>query len=892
MKNDSDIQISCARSAANGSRASFPVWCAKCQPPSEEFRSAADERTLPRTGAWRSACCVLCLFTHVARARAEEAPPVVVPELVTRVDAVYPQGVPRSDEERRSVLFVTIEADGTVSDAEIAESGGAPFDEAALAAVRQWRFQPASKDGTPVRARIRVPFLFAPPALPESPPQTLSPSRNEASNADAVPRGRTPAPPRKAASVPEVTVHGERLLRTEERSASDFTVRKQVLGAAPRQEGADTLRTVPGLTIGRAEGMAGAHRYMLRGFDADHGQDIEFRVGGIPINLPSHLHGQGYADLGFLIAETVDQIHASEGVYDPRQGDFAVAGSIDVRLGVERRGAQAKASYGSFDTFRQLLAWAPAGEDRQTFGAVQYVRTDGFGQNRHGQAASAIAQTRFGTGAWRYRALGIGYAARSNHAGVVRADDVESGRVGFYDAYPHATARAQNASAGRFLTGLFAEYRGETGENAEVGVFAGLDNFRLQQNFTGFIERSRTLEKVAGRGDLIEQRNRTRTVGLSARYRTAPYRPARAVNGTVEFGFSGRGDEIDQAQNLLDAAVHGQTWDERIDASIFGTDLAFWADLDWHFTKYLGVRVGMRGDVLYYEVDDRLGNFAPLTRPDDAFIVGFRRSAFGTAWGPRASAETHPFDGLSIRAAYGEGYRSPQARLLDDGEEAPFSKVRSADLGARFTFGDRYQFTLAGYHTHLSDDVAFDAEEGSLARIGETRRLGAVAYAEAEPLDGWIGAASVTVVDAELLEPPPATAQEPHPPFRVGQNLPFVPPVVVRVDLGARQTLARAVGRWDLVVRAGAGLSYLSPRPLPYGDFAEPVALLDASVGASWGALELSLEGFNLLGRRYAASEFNFASSWDPDAPRSRTPVRHTAAGPPFSWLATLGVSL
>jgi iron complex outermembrane receptor protein len=835
---------------------------------------------------------VLCLFTHVARGRAEEAPPIVLPELVMRVDAVYPQGAPMGDGESKSVLLVTVETDGTVSDAEIAESAGAPFDEAALAAVRQWRFRPASKEGTPVRARIRVPFLFAPPATPESPWRTLSPRSTRAPSPEAVPPARTPVPPRNVALAPEVTVRGMRQLRTEERSASDFVVRQQVLAAAPRQEGADTLRTVPGLSIGRAEGTAVAHRYMLRGFDADHGQDIEFRVGGIPINLPSHLHGQGYADLGFLIAETVGRIHAAEGVYDPRQGDFAVAGSIDVGLGVERRGFQAKASYGSFDTFRQLLAWAPEGEDRQTFGAVQYVRTDGFGQNRQGQAASAIAQTSFGTGAWRYRVLGIGYVARSNQAGVVRADDVESGNVGFYDAYPYATARAQNASAGRFLTGLFAEHRGDAGDNAEIGVFAGIDNFRLQQNFTGFVERSRTLERVAGRGDLIEQRNRTRTLGLSARYRTAPYRPARTVNGTVELGFSGRGDEIDQAQNLLDAAVHGQTWDERIDATIFGTDLAFWGDLDWHFTRYLGVRVGMRGDVLYYEVDDRLGNFAPLTRPDDAFIVGFRRSAFGTAWGPRASAETRPFDGLSIRAAYGEGYRSPQARLLDDGEEAPFSKVRSADLGARLSFGDRYELTFVGYYTHLSDDVAFDAEEGSLARIGATRRRGAAVYAEAAPLAGFIGAASVTFVDAEMLEPPPASAEEPHPPFRVGQNLPFVPPVVVRIDLGARQTLVPAVGQWDLVVRAGAGFSYLSPRPLPYGEFGEPVMLLDGSVGASWGPLELTLEGFNLLDSRYATSELNFASNWNPDAPRSRRSVRHTAAGAPFSWLVSLGVSL
>jgi hypothetical protein len=689
----------------------------------------------------------------------------------------------------------------------------------------------------------------------------------------------------------DVTVRGERRLRTEDRTASDYTIARQVLDAAPRQEGAETLRTVPGLYIARAEGIAIGHRYMLRGFDADHGQDIEFRVGGVPINMPSHIHGQGYADLGFLIAETVDELEASEGVYDPRQGDFAVAGTIDARLGVERRGWQLRSSYGAFNTFRQLSLWAPPGQERGTFGAAQYGRTDGFGQNRQGQTASAIVQSVFDSGPWRYRALGILYGARADLAGVVRADDVEAGRLGFYDVYPYATARGQNAFAGRLLAGLSAEYRGPTGDNAEVGVWAGIDNFRLQENFTGFIQRSQTLANVAGRGDLIEQQNRTRSIGLSGRYRTAPYRPSSWARGTVELGLAGRVDEIDQAHNLLDAAVRSQTWDRRIDATILGADLGFWGDLDWTLTRHLRFRLGMRGDALYYDVNDRLGNFAPLTRPDDTFIVGFRRSAFGVAWGPRTSAEVKPLEWLSIRAAYGEGYRSPQARTLEDGEDAPFSKVRSADLGVRFAWNDRYQLTLSGYYTHLSDDVAFDAEEGRLERIGQTRRLGAVLHGQARPLDWLIGALSATFVDAELLEPPPATAEEPQPPFQAGQNLPFVPPVVVRLDLGARPVLAKNVGRWDLTGRAGFGFSHLSPRPLPYGDFADQVALLDASTGLGWGPFDLGLEVFNLLSSRYAANEFNFASSWDPEGARLRTPARHIAAGAPFSWLVTLGVS-
>ena len=91
-------------------------------------------------------------------------------------------------------------------------------------------------------------------------------------------------------------------------------ITRDVLAAAPRREGADLLLSVPGVFAARAEGMAVGHRINLRGFDADHGQDIELSVGGLPINLPSHIHGQGYADLGFLIPEAVRVCAGCNGV--------------------------------------------------------------------------------------------------------------------------------------------------------------------------------------------------------------------------------------------------------------------------------------------------------------------------------------------------------------------------------------------------------------------------------------------------------------------------------------------------------------------------------------------------------------------------------------------------
>lgn len=812
---------------------------------------------------------------------------IAAPRVLSTVEPTYPSTVPVSYGPVNVDLFLTIAADGTLNHAEPIESGHPDFDTAALEAVHKWHFEAAQLNGAAVPSRIRVRLTVAPPMPLGAPAIEPSPAAPEHRGA---PR-RVP----KEEDAAEVLVHGKRSLRAESRSTSDFTLDRDVLTSAPRQEGADVLRTAPGLYLGRGEGAAVAHNYMLRGFDASHGQDIEFRVGGIPINLPSHIHGQGYANLGFLIGDVVQELRVSEGVHDPRQGDFAVAGSIHIDLGVAKheRGVRARSSYGSFNTFRQLALWAPRATGEETFGAVQYQKSRGFGENRAAEGGSGIVQHRFGKGEVTYRALGIVDVQRSSLAGVVRTDDVAAGTICFACAYPYPTARAQSATAQRFMAGLFADYARKAGDNGQLGLWFGHDNFRLQENFTGFLQQSRTLERVAGRGDLIEQQNRTWSLGLTGRYRTALYRPARGVHGTIELGTDSRLDVIEQTQRLLDASVRNQTWDTRVDAGVRAVDLGVWGDLDWCFTQYVRARIGMRADVLSYDIEDRLGNFAPIVRPQDTFIPGYRRSALGTAWGPRASMEVRPIHWLTLQAAYGTGYRSPQARLLDDGEPAPFSAVRSADAGVRFEPNERLRLTIGGYYTHLSDDVAFEAEEGRLERIGATRRWGAVAHVLARPLSWLTASGSFTFVDATLLEPPPASAEEPQPPFAEGQNLPFVPPIVVRADVGARHTFVQRLAGHPFWGRAGIGLSYLSARPLPYGDQADPFALLDASAGLGWGPVELGLEVFNLLDTRYAAVEYSFASDWDPnDGVRPRTPARHTSAGAPFSWMVSLGVTL
>lgn len=875
-------------------------------------------------------CCSLA-FALSAHAQPSAPPPTTPPRLIRATPLrVSSEGPPIP-------VVVTLDEAGAVVDAALPVSTGEPdLDAKVLALVRTFVFAPAEREGRPTAARVTVGVERAVEASqPSTEPTTEArsgglPSGSAAAwadDADGARESPRAAPHDSEASTssdapsPEALSavdHAEQVaepdaagpdaaeldaaevgfgaearveattLRSADRGASDITIARDVLEAAPLTDGADLLRRAPGVYVARAAGDAVGHRIFLRGFDAEHGQDVELRVGGVPLNLPSHLHGQGYLDLGFLIPEVVDSMRVLEGVSDPRQGDFAVAGTVDLELGVRRRGLTSRTSLGSFGGFRQLVLFAPEEQRDGSFAAFQVRRTDGFGENRNALSASAIAQQVFGEGAWRHRVLFLASGSRARLAGFLRRDDVQVGRLGFYDTYDLPTAESQNALALRGVLAYEATHRAQDGGNAQLGLWVGHDVFRLQLNYTGFVERSRTNPDWVGRGDLVEQQNRTTSLGGNARWRSRVYEPFSFLRATVETGLSARLDAIDQAQRLIQAPQN-TTWDERVDATIHGADVGVYLDLDLAIGDHLDLRGGFRADALFYEVDDRLGNFIPDFRAD-SYLLGYRRSAFGVAAGPRASIAVKPTHWLSILGAYGEGYRSPQARTLEDGETAPFTKVRSADAGVRVTLDEIFEARLVGYWTRLSDDVAFEPAEGRLERVGATRRAGGVLHVTTRPFDWLVGAFSVTFVDAELLEPPPPSAEDPRPAFTEGQNLPYVPPWVVRADVGARHALSSALGRHPLRGRAGVGLTYLSPRPLPYGDEAAPFTVIDLSTGLGWGPVELSFDVFNLLDARYAAVELSYASNWDPEGTRSRVPVRHFAAGAPRTFFGNLEV--
>jgi outer membrane receptor protein involved in Fe transport len=150
--------------------------------------------------------------------------------------------------------------------------------------------------------------LIAPPAPLAVPPPAPVP---------------TPAPPPPP---PETVVRARKPIS----AASSFSVRDRDFDLRPIGSVQDILRVTPGLVLVQHSGGGKANQYFLRGFDSDHGTDLALSIDGIPINMVSHAHGQGFADTNFIIPEVVERVQITKGPYFAYQGDLATSGTVNM----------------------------------------------------------------------------------------------------------------------------------------------------------------------------------------------------------------------------------------------------------------------------------------------------------------------------------------------------------------------------------------------------------------------------------------------------------------------------------------------------------------------------------------------------------------------------------
>ncbi|MCP3104017.1 TonB-dependent receptor [Myxococcus sp. K15C18031901] len=644
-------------------------------------------------------------------------------------------------------------------------------------------------------------------------------------------------------------------------SASEVTLGRDVLDAAPRTGAVDLLRAVPGMVASQHSGEGKAHQLFLRGFDALHGQDVELNVAGLPVNEVSHIHALGYADLNFVIPEAVQSIDVTEGSYRAAQGDFAVAGTVRMDLGVREQGVHLAGTLGQYRQ-RRLVATVRPGDDPGTFAALELGEGKGYGAQRGYGRASLLAQAigKLGDG-FTVRALGGSYVTRFDSPGVVREDDLLAGRSTFFSA----SSPRQGGSVSRHQLLLGVELPRTGKGRTQLEVFGILSDLRLRNNFTGY--------RVDERGDGLEQTNDATILGARAEHRRTVTAFGRPVS--LELGLGARRDGVKQTQRRYRES-DGTFFADEVDADFTQTDVWGAGEARMSFGRW-ALRVGGRADALGVEVFDALAFRDPRYYDGQ----GYSRSAFGVHLGAKAGVEyalSEGADAWRLFASYGDGFRSPQARSLAEGERAPFVSVHGAELGARKD-GERWAAQMSLFGSQVENDFFFDHTVGTTVYTGETLRSGLTASLQARPLPGLVAALSATVAHAYV------TATD--------TLLPYFAPLVARADVGWERPLTGSwLGGAGTTVSVGTGLTLIGPRPLPYDERSRTVFLADAEVAVRRGELGLRLEVRNLLDARWRDGEFVYSSRFDPSAPTSLVPQRHFTAGSPRTASLTLEVHL
>lgn len=668
-------------------------------------------------------------------------------------------------------------------------------------------------------------------------------------------------------------VTGQR--REVAKSGAVFDIELGQLGDLPLASAADVMMLAPGVLTSNHGGEGHAHETFMRGFYAGEGQDIEYMVDGVPVNEVSNPHGHGYTDLFFLPAGWIKSMRLSEGAFDPEQGDFAFAGSINFVPGVGHEGLHVQGGLGSFGTRRLELTWAPAQSTNGTFAGVEIQSADGFGANRASQRAASMlryASDPGGSGL-RYSVMLAGYLSRYAQPGVLRADDVERGDVDFYGTY--------DATQGGDSTRVLGSVRFAYGPNDalfENVVWLGQRSMRLRQNFTGFLTPTQTLEEgTVYLGDLQEGRYDVATAGARGSYTLG--RTWRKRYQELSVGYSARLDtgrtELVRLRDRLDVP-YAVDFDRGFDI----TNIATWMRAQSELADWLVVRGGVRVDTFQFNVRD----FNQPTEDTDGLRLPEQTSgADGLALNPRVSAVVRLGEDLRWTSAYGRGTRSTDAAALSDTESATFAVSDQVETGLKWQLQkDHHALSVQGSYVYalVERDIVFSPEAGRNVLIGASQRhalLFQSRYTHGTRVDVL---ANVGLARATTEERDPTSLD-----FGQTVLLPYVPQLIARLDATYRHPFDVRVGGVPLALRTTANLTYTPGRPLPLGETGDPFTLVGAALSLELWHTTLRLEGRNLLGSRYRQSEFNYPSRFDPTrplpasgAPRSE---RHFVAGEP-----------
>jgi outer membrane receptor protein involved in Fe transport len=474
-------------------------------------------------------------------------------------------------------------------------------------------------------------------------------------------------------------------------SASEGTVtREQVASRALLRPG-EVLETIPGLIVTQHSGDGKANQFFLRGFNLDHGTDFATFALGVPVNLPTHAHGQGYTDVNFLIPELISNVRYRKGPYSVQQGDFGSAGSASIEYVRKLDASFGEVALGQ-NGFRRLLGATSSqlGPGNLVIAAEGFQNDGPWEVPEDFRKKNAALRYSVGDDYDGFDISFLAYDAKWTATDQVAQRAVDQGMVGRFGSLdPTSGGRTSRYS----LSGQWAV----RSDNAVTRANAYAVRYRLNlfSNFTYFLD-----DPV--NGDQFEQADSRKIFG-GGLSRTWSFDWARN-DVDLTAGVKLRQDDIGNVA-LYHTRARQRLETVRADSVTERTVGAFGeAAVKW--TPWLRTVTGLRSDWYRFDVDASTRNDSILT-PKFAAVIG-------------------PFANSEFYASYGHGFHSNDARGTTQAVDPvnPLVRTRGEELGVRGAWLPGLRMALALWRLDIASELVFVGDAGTTEASRPSRRQG------------------------------------------------------------------------------------------------------------------------------------------------------------------------
>jgi outer membrane receptor protein involved in Fe transport len=611
-------------------------------------------------------------------------------------------------------------------------------------------------------------------------------------------------------------------------AASEGVVSQQRLERRPMERPGEVLETVPGLMVTQHSGAGKANQFFLRGFNLDHGTDFAGSLLGVPLNFPSHAHGQGYLDLNFIIPELIERIEYHKGPYRADDGDFSTAGSAHIEYQRTLARPLAGVSAGQDGWRRGLLAGSPVFGSGNLLYALEWTRNNGpWVLPEDSGKLNGVLRYSQGTEANGWSLGMLSYRAKWDATDQVPLRAIQQGLITRF-------GNIDPTDGGKTARTIVAASWAHSHESGQTRASAWWQRYRLNlfSNFTYFTD--------PVNGDQFEQAERRNAWGGEASRSHFANWDGRA--STTTFGVQARQDRVEPVGLYLTTARQRRTTVR--EDQVEQTSAALYAENSLQWTSRWRSIVGLRADS--YRFDVASDTPANSGRSSDSILS------------PKLAAVYTAAPKTELYANLGRGFHSNDARgsttrVNPDPRDAAFGTavgpvtplVRSTgrELGLRIEPAPGWRSTLALWRLDIASELLFIGDAGTTEASRPSKRTGIEWTNFWTPVKGWVVDADFSVSRARFTDADPAGD---------------------RVPGSIERSVSLGLAYHGMVDRyAEVRVRYFGPRSLIEDDSVRSAASTVVNLRLGWKPQQqvaLALDVINLFDRKVSDIDYYYES--------------------------------